>query len=219
VQPERITINDLEDEPSGLRTERHLLLSLRDSRPVRSLHRGLEIAETRAVEGIAPERLSLHADRGRAMRAKTVARLLRELQVTKSHAHPCTPTDSPYSKAQLKTMKYRPEHPKAFQSMQEACDWAFIAWYNQEHHHSELALMTPTIVRHGQVERVMQQRQRVLEAAYAAHPERFVRGKPTPPKLPEVVWINEPQQDHGIIDLVGSAVSGREPGPQAGSRA
>jgi len=179
------------------------------------------IAETCAKEGITPEQLTLHADRGSAMRAKTVARLLLELQVAKSHSRPRTPTDNPYSEAQFKTMKYRPEYPKAFQSMQEARDWAraFVAWYNQEHHHSGLALMTPAVVHHGQVEQVMQQRQHVLEAAYAAHPERFVRGKPTPPQLPEVVWINEPQQDHGIIEVAGSAVSNREPGAQAGSRA
>ncbi len=105
--------------------------------------------------------------------------------------------------------------------MKHARGWAreFVEWYNHEHHHTGLALMTPAVVHHGQVEQVLQQRQQVLDAAYAAHPDRFVRGKPTPPKLPDVVWINEPQSEHQVIDLAGSAASDSEPGAQAWSRA
>jgi len=179
------------------------------------------IAATCAKEGIESERLTLHADRGSAMRSKTVAQLLVALGVSKSHSRPRTPTDNPYSEAQFKTMKYRPDYPKEFSTMKQARSWVreFVQWYNQEHHHTGLALMTPAVVHHGQVEQVVQQRQQVLDAAYAAHPERFVRGKPTQPKLPEVVWINEPKSEHQIIGLAGSAASDSEPGAQAGSRA
>ncbi len=179
------------------------------------------IAETCAKEGIKPEQLTLHADRGSPMRSKTVAQLLIALSVAKSHSRPRTPTDNPYSEAQFKTMKYRPDYPKEFSTMKHARGWAreFVQWYNHEHHHTGLALMTPAVVHHGQVEQVLQQRQQVLDAAYAAHPERFVRGKPTPLKLPDVVWINEPQSVHQVIDLTGSAANDSEPGAQAGSRA
>jgi len=179
------------------------------------------IADTCIKEGIEPEQLTLHADRGSAMRSKTIAQLLIELGVSKSHSRPHTPTDNPYSEAQFKTMKYRPDYPKAFRSKGQASAWVreFAHWYNHEHHHTGLALMTPTVVHHGQAEQVVQQRQQVLDAAYAAHPERFVRGKPTPPKLPEVVWINEPEREHQIVSLAGSATSDMEPGGQGGSRA
>ena len=105
--------------------------------------------------------------------------------------------------------------------MKQARDWVreFVQWCNHVHHHTGLALMPPAVVHHGQVEQVGQQRQQVLDAAYAAHPERFVRGKPTLPKLPDVVWINEPKSEHQIIGLAGSAASDSEPGAQAGSRA
>jgi putative transposase len=179
------------------------------------------IAATCAKEGIESERLTLHADRGSAMRSKTVAQLLIALGVSKSHSRPRTPTDNPYSEAQFKTMKYRPDYPQEFSTMKQARDWVreFVQWYNHEHHHTGLALMPPAVVHHGQVEQVGQQRQQVLDAAYAAHPERFVRGKPTLPKLPDVVWINEPKSEHQIIGLAGSAASDGEPGAQAGSRA
>jgi putative transposase len=123
------------------------------------------------------------------MRSKTVAQLPITLGVSKSHSRPRTPTDNPYSEAQFKTMEYRPDDPQEFSTIKQARDWVreFVQWYNQEHHHTGLALMPPAVVHHGQVEQVGQQRQQVLDAAYAAHPERFVRGKPTLPKLPEVV--------------------------------
>ena len=128
------------------------------------------------------------------MRSKTVAELLRDLQVTKTHTRPYTPDDNPYSEAQFKTMKYRPDYPDYFASFLAAHTWArtFIDWYNNDHHHSGLALMTPAIVHHGLVEPIQTQRQQVLQAAYQAHPERFVRGQPIPPQLPGEVWINKP---------------------------
>jgi len=153
------------------------------------------IAETCSKQGIKPKQLVLHSDRGSAMRSKTVAQLLIKLGIAKSHSRPYTPTDNPFSEAQFKTMKYRPEYPEAFVGMKDACCWArgFIHWYNYEHHHSSLALMTPATVHFDQVEAVYEQRQQVLATAYAAHPERFVRGKPTPPSLPKEVWINKPK--------------------------
>lgn len=163
------------------------------------------IAETCAKQGIPRDQLVLHSDRGSAMRSKTVAQLLIDLGVAKSHSRPYTPTDNPYSESQFKTMKYRPEYPERFNDREEARGWArgFFHWYNHEHHHSGLALMTPATVHFGQVDTVYQQRQQVLAAAYAAHPERFVRGRPTPPPLPKEVWINKPktQDDKQVVEL------------------
>lgn len=179
------------------------------------------IAATCSKQGIKPEQLVLHSDRGSAMRSKTVAQLLIKLGVAKSHSRPYTPTDNPFSEAQFKTMKYRPDYPQAFAEMKDARSWArdFFHWYNHEHHHTGLALMTPATVHYGQVETVYQQRQQVLAAAYAAHPERFVRGKPKPSRPSEEVWINQPQDMHQVTDLARSAASDREPGAQDVSRA
>jgi putative transposase len=161
------------------------------------------IARTCTKQGIKPEQLVLHADRGSAMRSKTVAQLLIKLGIAKSHSRPYTPTDNPFSEAQFKTMKYRPDYPETFVGMKDARCWArgFIHWYNHKHHHTGLALMTPATVHFGQEERVYQQRQQVLAAVYAAHPERFVRGKPTPLALPKVVWINKPKTQDEIQEV------------------
>ena len=179
------------------------------------------IAETCAKQGISREQLVLHSDRGSAMRSKTVAQLLINLGVAKSHSRPYTPTDNPYSESQFKTMKYRPEYPERFNEREEARGWArgFFQWYNHEHHHSGLGLMTPAAVHYGLAEMVHKQRRQVLAAAYAAHPERFVHGEPTPPRWPDEVWINPPHSSHKSADLVGPATSEMEPGAQEGSRA
>jgi len=155
------------------------------------------IVATCAKEQIEPEQLTLHSDRGSAMRSKTVAQLLADLGVAKSHSRPYTANDNPYSEAQFKTMKYRPGYPDRFGSFASAQDWArdFFHWYNHEHHHTGLGLMTPAMVHHGLADAVYAHRQQVLQAAYEAHPERFVRGVPTPPELPKEVWINRPQSD------------------------
>jgi putative transposase len=159
-----------------------------------------ELAETVIAaacnkQNIHRDQLTLHADRGSAMRAKTVAQLLADLGVTKTHARPYTPNDNPYSEAQFKTMKYRPDYPDRFDSLDHARNWAraFIAWYNHEHHHTGLGLMTPAVVHYGQADEIQAQRQHVLDKAYAAHPERFVKGRPLAPKAPDQVWINPPQ--------------------------
>jgi len=152
------------------------------------------ISETCAKQGIEPDQLTLHADRGSAMISKTVALLLADLGVTKTHSRPHVSNDNPYSEAQFKTMKYRPGYPDRFGSIQDARAWArlFFHWYNHEHYHSGLALLTPATVHYGHAQAVLERRQKTLEAAYALHPERFVRGVPRPPSLPTAVWINEP---------------------------
>jgi len=146
-------------------------------------------------QNIHKGKLTLHADRGSPMRAKTVAELLADLGVTKTHTRPYTPDDNPYSEAQFKTMKYRPDYPHQFDSLDHARSWArtFFAWYNHEHHHTSLGLMTPAVVHSQQVDKIRASRQRVLDEAYAAHPERFVKGRPLAPKVPDQVWINPPQ--------------------------
>jgi putative transposase len=155
------------------------------------------IAETCAKEGIEPNQLTVHADRGGSMRSKPVALLLADLGVTKTHSRPYTSTDNPYSESQFKTLKYRPGFPERFGSRADARAWvrAFIHWYNHQHRHSSLGLMTPATVHYGEAQSVRAQRQTVLEAAYIAHPERFVKGLPMPPELPGEVWINPPQQN------------------------
>jgi putative transposase len=152
------------------------------------------IEETCAKQGIEPGQLTLHADRGPAMKSKTVALLLADLGVTKTHSRPYVSNDNPYSEAQFKTMKYRPGYPDRFGAIQDARAWArpFFHWYNHEHYHSGLALLPPATVHYGRAQAVLDQRQKVLEAAYAAHPERFVHGVPKLPSLPTEVWINEP---------------------------
>jgi putative transposase len=153
------------------------------------------IRETCAKQNIQPGQLTLHADNGSAMIAKSVAQLLIDLDVVKSHSRPHVSDDNPYSEAQFKTLKYRPDYPERFGSLMDARAWAhaFFAWYNQEHHHTGLGLLPPAVVHSGQAESVLQKRQQVLQTAYAAHPERFVKGMPAPAALPVAVWINPPK--------------------------
>jgi putative transposase len=156
-------------------------------------------------QGIQPEQLTLHADRGSSMRSKSLALLLADLGVTKTHSRPYVCNDNPYSEAQFKTLKYRPDYPDRFGSLVDARSWArsFFQWYNHQHRHSGLGLMTPATVHYGQAQAIYEHRQQVLQDAYAAHPERFVRGLTTPPELPTAVWINRPQ----TADEAGGGVS------------
>jgi len=153
------------------------------------------IRATCAKQGIQPGQLTLHADNGSAMIAKSVAQLLIDLDVVKSHSRPHVSDDNPYSEAQFKTLKYRPDYPERFEGLADARMWAqtFFAWYNQEHHHTGLGLLTPAVVHHGQAEMMLHKRQQVLDGAYAAHPERFVKHPPVPAQLPTAVWINPPR--------------------------
>ena len=152
------------------------------------------VADSCAKQGIEPEQLILHADRGSAMTSKTLALLLADLGVGKSHSRPYTSDDNPFSEAQFKTMKYRPDYPDRFGSPQDARQWThpFIHWYNNEHRHTSLGLMTPATVHYGLAADLTGQRQVTLQAAYEKNPERFVKGLPTPPKLQTAVWINPP---------------------------
>jgi putative transposase len=136
----------------------------------------------------------LHADRGAPMRSKHVSELLVDLGVTKTHSRPYTSSDNPYSEAGFKTLKYRPAFPARFDSIEHAREHcrAFVRWYNHQHRHSGIGLMTPAAVHHGHAEQLHAARVDVLDAAFAAHPERFVRKPPAPPKLPTAAWINKP---------------------------
>ena len=153
------------------------------------------IAQTVEQQQITREQLTVHADRGIPMRSKPVAFLLADLGVTKTHSRPYTSTDNPYSEAQFKTLKYRPEFPDRFDSIEQAREFCrdFFDWYNHHHRHSGIGLMTPAAVHHGHAKQLHAARARVLEAAYARNPERFVRRPPAPPELPTAAWINKPQ--------------------------
>jgi len=154
------------------------------------------IAESCQKQGIQAGQLTLHADRGTSMSSKPVAFLLADLGVTKTHSRPHVSNDNPYSESQFRTLKYRPEFPDRFGCLQDSRAFCqgFFRWYNEEHRHSGLGLLTPAMVHYGQAASVLQQRQVVLDAAYQLHPERFVRNAPKPPQLPSEVWINKPTQ-------------------------
>jgi len=154
------------------------------------------IATAAANQNIQPEQLTLHADNGKPMKAKTLALLLSDLGVEKSHSRPYVSDDNPFSEAQFKTLKYHPTYPDRFGCIQDARAWArpFFDWYNYEHYHSGLNLLTPATVHYGQADAVRQQRQAVLAAAYAQFPQRFVRGEPMVKGAPDAVWINPPLQ-------------------------
>src|SRR5438128_11167640 len=141
------------------------------------------IGETCEKQGIEPGQLTLHADRGTSMTSKPVALLLADLGVVKTHSRPHVSNDNPFSESQFKTMKYRPEFPDRFGSLQDtrAFGHVFFPWYNDEHHHSGLGFLTPHEVHYGLAEKRVEARARVLAAAYAAHPEHFVGGLPRPP--------------------------------------
>ena len=191
------------------------------------------IIETCAKQGISPDELALHSDRGGPMKAKTMAQLLTDLGITQSHSRPHVPDDNPYSEAYFKTLKYQPDFPGRFGSFQAALDWArrFFPWYNHQFYHSSLGLLTPASVHYGQAPFILDQRQQVLMAAYEAHPERFVQGRPQVATLPKEVWINPPQsktillpadQQQNILKTVfpaGPASASGQPGAQTGSRA
>jgi putative transposase len=153
------------------------------------------LAETIAKQGVDRGQLTIHADRGSSMASKPVAFLLADLGVTKSHSRPHCSNDNPYSEAQFKTLKYRPDFPETFGSLEDARAFCanFYHWYNREHRHSGIGMHTPFDVHHGHATEVRQARARVLTAAYTATPERFVRKPPEPVPLPHAAWINRPQ--------------------------
>lgn len=154
------------------------------------------IAETARKQGIQPDQLTLHADNGSPMKGKPLSQLLVDLGITKSHSRPHTSDDNPFSEAQFKTMKYRPDYPDRFGSIDEARTWAraFFAWYNHAHYHSGLNLMTPVSVHYNAADAVHQHRQAVMSAAFEACPERFRRGLPSVKGAPAAVYINPPKE-------------------------
>ncbi len=152
------------------------------------------ILEACLQQGVDRGQLTVHADRGSAMISKGVAQLLSDLGVEKTHSRPHVSNDNPYSEAQFKTLKYRPDFPEWFGSLQDARTFCseFFAWYNTEHRHSGIAMLTPETVHYGKAQETIARRQSVLEAAYALNPQRFVRHAPRHEPLPEAVWINPP---------------------------
>jgi putative transposase len=152
------------------------------------------IEETCARQRIAQGQLTVHADRGGPMIAKPMALLLADLGVTKTHSRPHVSNDNPYSESQFKTLKYRPDFPEQFGGPEDARAFCrrFFPWYNTEHRHSGIGLLTPHDVHYGLAPARVAQRGATLTAAYAAHPKRFPKGIPTPPEVPTAVWINRP---------------------------
>jgi len=153
------------------------------------------IDDTCTKQAIGPGQLTVHADRGSSMTSKPVAFLLADLGITKTHSRPHVSDDNPYSESQFRTLKYRPDFPDRFGSLQDGRSFCqtFFPWYNEEHRHSGIALLTPAMLHYGQAPAILAQRQGVLTAAYHAHPERFVRRAPQPLTVPTEVWINKPE--------------------------
>jgi putative transposase len=152
------------------------------------------LADAITAQRIEAGQLAVHADRGTSMTSKPVAMLLADLGVTRSHSRPHVPDDNPYSESQFKTLKHTPSFPDRFGSIEDARAFCreFFGWYNHAHRHSGIALLTPADVHHGRASQVISARATVLDGAFTAHPERFVRKPPQPPVLPEAVWINKP---------------------------
>ena len=153
------------------------------------------IRQTIENQGVSEDQLIIHSDRGPSMASHNVAQLLASLGVTKSHSRPHVSNDNPFSESQFKTMKYRPEFPDRFGGYEDAISFcrSFFKWYNDEHYHTGIGLLTPATLHYGEAPRVIDAREQVLKSAYAKHPERFVRGCPKPQAIPSAVWINPPQ--------------------------
>ena len=168
------------------------------------------LSETIKKERITPGTLTVHADRGSSMKSKPVAFMLADLGVTKSHSRPHVSDDNPHIESFFKTTKYQPAFPSTFANIVEAREFCrvFFRWYNTQHRHSAIALLTPSDVHHGRATKRLAQRQRIMDAAYQAHPERFVHGKPSVPQLSNASYINRPK---GPTD--GDAVSPPEKEP------
>lgn len=160
------------------------------------------IADTCERQNIAEGQLTLHADRGSSMTSKPVAFLLADLGVTKTHSRPHISNDNPFSEAHFKTLKYRPNFPDSFGCIQDARGFLgdFFHWYNQEHHHVALGLLTPADVHFGRAPEKLAARSTVLQRAFQARPERFLHGLPVPAVPLAEVWINRPSLLPGAIN-------------------
>jgi len=159
------------------------------------------IQESCLKQSIQKGQLTIHADRGSSMKSKGVAFLLADLGITKTHNRPHVSNDNPYSESQFKTLKYCPEFPKRFGSIQDARQFCqgFFSWYNNEHRHTGIALLTPEQVHYGLVDEVQNTRTKVLQSAYKKYPKRFKGRIPKVPQLPEAVWINRPSTEEADV--------------------
>jgi putative transposase len=164
------------------------------------------IKDSCAKQEIEHGQLTVHADRGSSMKSKVVAHLLSDLGITKTHSRPHVSNDNPYSEAQFKTLKYCPQFPQRFGSIQDARSFcqAFFNWYNKEHRHSGIALMTPEQVHYGMDKQIHQQRSQVLADAFQKNPSRFKGKVPVPKSLPMAAWINKPATDELESNLITS---------------
>lgn len=146
---------------------------------------------------ISADQLIIHSDRGPSMTSHSVAHLLGSLGVTKSHSRPHVSNDNPFSESQFKTMKYRPEFPRRFGSHEDALGFCrrFFHWYNNEHYHSGIGMLTPASLHYGRAEKILSAREKILERAWQQTPERFVHGIPKPQRVPKAVWINAPNRE------------------------
>jgi putative transposase len=162
------------------------------------------IADTMLKQEIKPGQLTIHADRGSSMTSATVGQLLADLGVTKTHSRPHVSNDNPYSESAFKTLKYRPDFPECFGSIEDARTFCqdFFRWYNTEHHHSGIAMLTPDNVHYNQHTNVLNARAITLMNAYLDHPERFVKGVPQVQQVPKEVWINKPNVKEPIAQTV-----------------
>ena len=156
------------------------------------------IEETYIKQNIGPDQLTIHADRGSSMKSKVVAQLMADLGITKTHSRPHVSNDNPYSESQFKTLKYCPAFPDRFGCIQDSRSFCrnFFAWYNKEHRHSGIGLMTPESIHYGLAERLNEKRSIVLRAAFQKNPQRFKGKIPQPPQIPTAVWINKPESEN-----------------------
>jgi len=152
------------------------------------------IAETCHKQRIEKDTLTIHSDNGSPMKAHTFAQLLADLGVTSSYSRPSVSNDNPFSEAAFKTLKYRPGYPRRFGSLEDARAFCreFFAWYNTQHRHSGIAMLTPESVHYQLHQKIITTRSEALKAFYHQHPERFVKGIPKVENIPKEVWINNP---------------------------
>ena len=155
---------------------------------------GRLIQQTCLKHGVQPQVLTLHSDRGAPMTSQCTAQLLADLGVTRSLSRPQVSDDNPFSEAQFKTLKYHPSFPGRFSDQGQAKNFcrSFFRWYNAEHRHGGISMLTPEQVHFGRADEIIARREAVLREAWLAHPDRFVAGEPKPKPLPEAVWINPP---------------------------
>ena len=168
------------------------------------------IEDTCTKQNIIKGQLTLHADRGSSMKSKVVANLLADLGVTKTHSRPYVSNDNPYSEAHFKTLKYCPAFPDHFGCIEDARTFcrSFFTWYNQEHKHSGIGLMTPEQVHYGQAPEILEHRSKTLVAAFKKFPSRFKGKVPTPMSVPEAAWINKPLHNENLTETLEHAPEG-----------